>query len=542
MLRLALVIDSDPVCRYVGDLLEALAAGDAGSARRISLSALVMPARRTDGKRDRGLTGVAQGLVGFELASMRLLERWRRGIAERIGYLRATPRDIRPLFAQVISLSPGESPMFDESPDVVLVLGSWLPSRLLERCPGATALQVEFGERPSRALALAGFEECWSGQDATRVRLYRLGKDGSRRLLVDGANRTKRLLSLNQAAIWDRALSLLATRLRNPGVEAPRGLPDAADPPEGCGADPAGGNGPRAAMLASYPLKVVGRGAKMAMQQARGQRQWSIAIYRRSEAGAIVGAPAVLRGAPAGTYPADPMLYRDPDTGRAYCFVEEVVRATRRGHIAVLGESDGRWSWLGVAIREPFHLSFPFLFRFKGDLYMCPESAESGEIRVYRCTGMPLEWELDTVLMRNVSATDTMLFPHAGRWWMLTNIDRARSPDHQSELHVFHADSPLATDWQALPGNPVRVDCRGGRNGGLEIRGGRIYRFGQLQSFNAYGQGLNRYEVTRLDADAYEEVFREAIVPPPALGAHGIHTYSGIDGWLAVDLLGARHA
>ena len=59
MLRLALVIDSDPVCRYVGDLLEALAAGDAGSARRISLSALVMPARRTDGKRDRGLTGAA---------------------------------------------------------------------------------------------------------------------------------------------------------------------------------------------------------------------------------------------------------------------------------------------------------------------------------------------------------------------------------------------------------------------------------------------------------------------------------------------------
>ena len=73
---------------------------------------------------------------------------------------------------------------------------------------------------------------------------------------------------------------------------------------------------------------------------------------------------------------------------------------------------------LGPVIVEPYHLSFPFLFTHEGTLYMCPECSGSGQIRVYRCTGFPLQWELAAVLMENVSAADTMLFPRDGRWWI----------------------------------------------------------------------------------------------------------------------------
>lgn len=78
---------------------------------------------------------------------------------------------------------------------------------------------------------------------------------------------------------------------------------------------------------------------------------------------------------------------------------------------------------------------------------------------------------------------------------MPTNLDCADCPDHQLELHLFHADSPLSTDWQAVSGNPVKVDCRGGRIGGMETVNGRIYCFGQVQSFDAHGAGLNRYQL-----------------------------------------------
>jgi hypothetical protein len=51
--------------------------------------------------------------------------------------------------------------------------------------------------------------------------------------------------------------------------------------------------------------------------------------------------------------------------------------------------------------------------------------------------------------MGEVSATDTLLVPHEDQWWMLLNLYRADCPDHQLELHLFHADSSLSTDWHA---------------------------------------------------------------------------------------------
>lgn len=541
MTRIALVIDSDPVCRYVGELLDAIVAADVSQSGSLALSSLVVPADGKGGEYPAGrfawAAAFADRLVGFELSCMRLVKRLRPALGRRIGFREAVPRDIRPLFAQVIEFAPGDQASFDAPPGIVLVLGHWLPPAVLARCPpAATVLQVELGARPAQGLALAGFEECWSAADCTPVRLYRVSPaDGSRECLVDGCNRTKRLLSLNQAAIWDRTLSLLLSQLLTGAV---RDACPAAEP--GGASDVAGTS--LAWELASYPLRLLGRGARLAAQQLRGQRRWSVAIYRQTAAGQPLSTPAEVDAAPAGAYQADPILYRDPGSGNAYCFVEEVGKSTKRGHIAVLEESGGRWRRRGIALKEPFHLSFPYLFRFDGKVYMCPETGASREIRVYRSTDFPLGWELDAVLMRGISATDTMLVPHDGRWWMLTNIDRARQPDHQSELHVFHADSPLSTKWQAAGGNPVKVDCRGGRNGGLQIVDGRIYRFGQVQSFDAYGYGLNRYEITRLAANGYDESFREAIAPPPGSGASGIHTYTSIDGWVAVDLLGANDA
>lgn len=543
MPRLALVIDSSPVCRHIGDLLDTLAR--AGSAQPLSLSSLVVPARGADGHRSGGrlpgTTLLADRMVGLEQSCARVAERLRPALGRRIGFRDAGRRDIRPLFSQVIELSPGGDLSFEPVPDIVLVLGDWLPAAVRARCPpSATMLQVELGGRPEQGLALAGFEECWSAADCTPVRLYRVDAgDGSRRLLVDGCNRSKRLLSLNQAAIWDRAASVLLSHLLSPGsapdIPGVAALAGLAGPADALGGQPSSPS----ARLATYPLRLLGRAARLGVQQLRGRRRWSVAIYRQAAPGRPFGSPAELEAAPAGAYQADPILYRDPGTGNAYCFVEEVDGSTGRGHIAVLAESGGRWRRLGIALKEPFHLSFPYLFRFGGKVYMCPEAGGSGEIRVYRCTDFPLGWELEAVLMRGVSAADTMLVPHAGRWWMLTNLDRAALPDHQSELHLFHAASPLSTDWQSGGSNPAKVDCRGGRNGGLEIVDGRIYRFGQVQSFDAYGQGLNRYEITRLAADGYEECLREAIPPPRESGSSGIHTYSSIDGWVAVDLLGA---
>lgn len=529
--QLALVVDGRPRCRYVGELLDA-----AMQHTGCGLGALIVPACNT---RDTAVgarlaTRLASAIVGFEFGCLALLGRFMPVLRRRLGGRESPRPDLRARCAQYIELDDATKPVFDRPPELVLVLGKWLPRQLRVALPAsAMVLQLEVGDEA--ALGLAGFDSCWRGRDDTPVRLYRVHlADDRRELLVDGHNRTKRLFALNQSAAWDRALSLLRSQLPDPAaaavLESPAALGELVPV------------APPAWQLLAYPARALVRGLRLTAQQLAGRRRWSVAIYRQNAPGTSFGAAAPVEAAPAGTFHADPLLFRDPASGIACCFVEEMDEASGRAHIAVLREHDGIWRRAGVALAEPFHLSFPFVFRFEGTLYMCPETAAAGEIRLYRCTDFPLGWEFETVLMRGVSATDTVIVPHAGRWWMLTNLDRAQAPDHQSELHVFHAASPLADNWEPVRGNPVRVDCRGGRNGGVEIVDGRIWRFGQVQSFDAYGHRLHRYELVRLARDGYQEVLRAAIDPPADSGSSGIHTCSSIDGWVAVDLLGATAA
>jgi hypothetical protein len=136
---------------------------------------------------------------------------------------------------------------------------------------------------------------------------------------------------------------------------------------------------------------------------------------------------------------------------------------------------------------------------------MCPESSEARQLRIYRCKNFPLEWELCAVPMDGVSAADSMLFEHGGKWWMLTNIDRSGLDDHCSELCLFYASSPFDQDWTPHPQNPLRIDADGGRNAGLILEDKRMFRAAQRQGFDQYGKGLALYEIVELNEQVYVE-------------------------------------
>ena len=61
-------------------------------------------------------------------------------------------------------------------------------------------------------------------------------------------------------------------------------------------------------------------------------------------------------------------------------------------------------------LEENFHLSYPFLFHHEKELYMCPETHEAKDIRLYKCVDFPLKWKFAKTLIKNVSAVDTNIF------------------------------------------------------------------------------------------------------------------------------------
>ncbi len=419
--------------------------------------------------------------------------------------------------------------------DLVLTQRAELPAGVLAIAGNADVIRFTVGSAAPGTPDLAGFAEVYAAADGTPVSVCRVGpRPGAERVLYQGSARTRPLFYLNQIAIWDRAASLLRSLL----VQRRAGLRTAGTPPRVEAADPPAGASPLLQLLA-YPVRATARLIRLAIRQGRGRRNWTVSIHRRCPETDGIGSLTPVEVAPVGCFHADPVLYRCPRTGVNYCFVEEFARRTGLAHIAVLEQGPSGWRRCGVALAEPFHLSFPFVFEHEGALYMCPESYLAGKIQLYRCVDFPLGWEPCRTLIDDISAADTMLFPRDGRWWMLTNVDRAGSPDHQSELHVYHAASPLSADWTPVAGNPVKVGPIGARNGGLVGTDGRLFRYGQIQTFDAYGHGLNKYEITRLDPDGYEERFVERILPPGESGSVGIHTYSAVGDLVAIDLLGA---
>jgi hypothetical protein len=401
----------------------------------------------------------------------------------------------------------------------------------------ATVIRLQLAEIRGRGTPLMGLREILMAEDRTSVQLEVWSAERSAWLrLLECGNRTRPLLSLNQAATWGRAASLLVAGIRRCLDSADRRpvLPVADHPPSG-GAPLVLAGWRGLAGILVYPFSVAFNALRVALPGAG--TTWAVAVLDGGSQPVTSLRGARMLRSPPGTWVADPWLHWDSATQVMYCFVEEFDERVGKGHIAAYRRQGDEWHRVGTALEQPFHLSFPHLFTYEGALYMCPDASASGAITVYRCVDLPLRWEVASVLMRDVSAADTMLFPRDGRWWMLTCIDRSPVPDHQSELHAFFADSPLATEWHPVASNPVHTDCHGARNGGLVAAESGLYRIGQCQSFAMYGHKSRVYRITKLSPSEYEEEPVFDLEPPRDLRAIGTHSYSYSNGVVAIDVL-----
>jgi hypothetical protein len=367
----------------------------------------------------------------------------------------------------------------------------------------------------------AGFWECYHEWPQTGFIIQRLSEElDAGDVLTRGSFATRYFYSLNQAHLYKKSNTHLKDLLKR--MAATGQLPPAESAPS-----PYSNTlfrAPSAYQCVAYGLKVLKRISLKALARILMLRKrWGISLLSGKWDKSVLWRSTEIRP-PRGRFWADPFLYSHD--GRTFCFVEDYVYKTGRAHITALEVTGTKVMELGVALKEPFHLSFPFLFQYQGGLYMCPEASASGQIRVYRCAEFPLKWELQTVIMEGVPAADTMLFERGGKWWMLTNLDESGAVDHCSELYLFSSDSPLDANWTPHPQNPIRIDACGGRNAGLVVEGERLFRLAQRQGFDQYGQGLLVYEIKTLSESLFVEELVSEVKPGFRRGLRGTHHLS----------------
>ncbi|MBW8811896.1 MAG: hypothetical protein JF588_00600 [Caulobacterales bacterium] len=260
---------------------------------------------------------------------------------------------------------------------------------------------------------------------------------------------------------------------------------------------------------------------------------WRVGIVRAAPEAVL--APGALARLPVTWLPpqgplrfiADPFgLWRD---GRLNVFVEAYDYRDRHGVIEayVLDEALEVLERRTV-LREPWHLSYPFVFEAEGATWMLPEAFRSGGLTLYRAEAFPDRWAAATRIELDDVAIDATSVFHDGLWWLFYAPAGASAADKIGRLHLAWAER-LTGPWRTHPGNPVRRDVRSSRPGGTPFVGadGRLVLPVQ-DCARTYGGAIRPLRISVLTPDRFEAEAGEPLVPPAAFGAYtdGLHTLS----------------
>lgn len=415
-------------------------------------------------------------------------------------------------------VGPGE-PLGAAGLDVALDLGSG-PAR--PDLPAAARYGVWCFDQGSPP----GFWPVFRGDPVSPSLLRARGPEGSS--VLDRAWSATDATSLHRGrtAVLRKAGARLLRALRDP-ERAPPAAPPA--DPEPLHARPSTG-----AVLA-HVGRVVYRLLRNRVSNRLYRTQWVVGVRElRGDAIAPLApeALAVIRPPPERFY-ADPFPIEHG--GCRYVFFEDYPYAEGKGVISFCEiDAEGAPGPPERVLERPYHLSYPHVFTWSGDVWMLPETERNRTVELYRAREFPRRWERERVLLDDVAAVDATLFRDDEGFWLFTGL-AATGGSLDDELHLFFADSPLGP-WTPHPRNPLVCDVRRARPAGpLFRRGGELLRPAQDCSVE-YGHALVLHRVEVLSRSDYREVPVERIGPGWWPGARGTHTLSRSATLEAVDV------
>ena len=261
--------------------------------------------------------------------------------------------------------------------------------------------------------------------------------------------------------------------------------------------------------------------------------QWVIGIRRRRD-----GDLEFRLDDFAALVPSEDRFYADPfvidRNGSSYLFFEELVFANNKGIISCTEiDETGHCHRTRPVLEMDYHLSYPFVFEWEGEMYMLPETHDSGQILLFRGLNFPDGWKLEQVLMDGVWAVDPTLFQHDGKFWLFAGGIK-RNGAINSELYLFFSDTPFGP-WNSHPLNPVVADVSRARPAGkVFVHNGHLIRPGQDCSLR-YGSAIILNTIVELTETRYREEMLTKLDGSWLPGNLGSHTFNSSDRFQVID-------
>jgi len=218
---------------------------------------------------------------------------------------------------------------------------------------------------------------------------------------------------------------------------------------------------------------------------------------------------------------ADPMLFKHQ--GINYIFFEDYDYHKGIILYTILSE-EGNISPPKAALELPIHLSFPFVFSEKDDIFMVPETYDAKEVALFQAIKFPSQWEKRRVLVQGENFADPILFKYNDYYWLFTAVRCDR-------LRIYYAKN---LESKFIP-HPINVRNIAGRNAGAVFYdGGHLIR-PVMDCSKVYGGSMTLNRIEKLTPKEFREKPIAYIYPTWAQNLDGTHTYNQNEDFVVYD-------
>ncbi|WP_298480326.1 hypothetical protein [uncultured Maribacter sp.] len=236
-----------------------------------------------------------------------------------------------------------------------------------------------------------------------------------------------------------------------------------------------------------------------------------------------------------GEFWADPFIF--PYNSNNYIFFENFSYKTKKGKISCGIIKNNKIINKTDVLELNTHLSYPYIFKENGDIFLMPENTEKGGLHIYKCIEFPNKWELYSSCFKGERIADASFFKDKNNQkWLFLNKGSTENVPLENELYIYKIDSLKFNTIISHKENPVLIDSRVARNAGATFNfQNKVYRPSQANIEGIYGKHININKIEILNIDEYKERIVKMFEPNIEKGFIAMHHLHQIENIFAYD-------
>lgn len=199
---------------------------------------------------------------------------------------------------------------------------------------------------------------------------------------------------------------------------------------------------------------------------------------------------------PKGQWIADPFIFEE--NGRHFLFCEQYFEKQNKAAISCFEIINGEAVNGKLVISEPYHLSYPCIFKYRDKYYLIPESSSNKTIDLYEALEFPYKWEHRKTLLSGLKYVDSTVCCVGEKYYLFSYHKSTKD----WKLVIFSMDMTNLSLTKILEKSYALNE---GRPAGFLFReNGKLLRPAQ-DCRKKYGEKIILYQVDRFSDTEYQE-------------------------------------